>query len=100
MRRGYLKMMEVADAWRTLAERVKVTAATEEIDVADAAGRVNARPVVAKTSSPMYHGAAMDGFAVHAAETLGASEAHPLRLHRPDAARPIDTGDLLDPGFD
>jgi molybdopterin molybdotransferase/putative molybdopterin biosynthesis protein len=94
-------MLDVADAWRALADRVPAgSAPEEEIAVCAAAGRVCARPAFAALSSPGYHGAAMDGYAVRSADTLGASEARPLRLGRPDAARAIDTGDALPAGFD
>src|SRR5262245_23139577 len=89
-------------AWTAIAARVRLPdpVPEEEIAVADAAGRTSAPPVVARFSSPPYHGAAMDGYAVRAADTWGASEATPLRLRRADAARAIDTGDALPEGFD
>ena len=46
--------------------------------VADAVGRVTAGAVWASRSSPAYDAAAMDGIAVRAADTLGASETSPL----------------------
>jgi putative molybdopterin biosynthesis protein len=42
----------------------------------------------------------MDGFAVRAVDTLGASEANPARLRRAAQAVPIDTGDEIPAGFD
>ena len=45
----------------------------EEITLDEnALGRILAEPVWAKLSSPHYHAAAMDGFAVRAGETEGA----------------------------
>ena len=67
----------------------------EWIAVAQARGRVTAEPVWALTSSPHYHAAAMDGYAVRAAETLGALETDPLRLAVPTQAVYVDTGCLL-----
>lgn len=95
-------MLSPEAAWAALAARVAIAdpRPDEEIAVEDAAGRICGRAVFARRSSPPYHGAAMDGFAVRAAETWGASEATPLRIARPDAARPIDTGDPLPDGFD
>ncbi|GAB4274928.1 MAG: molybdopterin biosynthesis protein [Candidatus Promineifilaceae bacterium] len=52
----------------------------ETISVADAAGRITAVPVWAKISSPHYHASAMDGYAVRAADTVGATETNPVRL--------------------
>jgi putative molybdopterin biosynthesis protein len=66
----------------------------------DAVGRVLAEPVAAKISSPNYHAAAMDGFAVLAADTLGASESTPVRLALGTRAHPVNTGHRLPPGTD
>jgi putative molybdopterin biosynthesis protein len=46
----------------------------------EAVGRVTAEPVWAQTSSPPFDAAAMDGIAVRAADTVGASETTPVRL--------------------
>jgi putative molybdopterin biosynthesis protein len=67
----------------------------ERIPVAEARGRITAGPVWAALSSPHYHAAAMDGIAVRAADTAGATEASPRRLALGSAARWIDTGDPL-----
>jgi putative molybdopterin biosynthesis protein len=100
-RSTYLAMMDVADAWATWRARVTVPDPLPEdtIDAADAAGRVSGRPVHAVSSSPAYHGAAMDGFAVRSEDTLGASEAAPRRLRKGTQALPIDTGDPLPDGM-
>lgn len=58
-------------------------------------GRTLAEPVWAKISSPHYHAAAMDGFAVRAVETEGAMETRPLKLLVGKQALYIDTGDPL-----
>jgi putative molybdopterin biosynthesis protein len=64
----------------------------------DALGRVLAEPLWAKISSPHYHAAAMDGFAVRSKDTEGAAPAHPVSLRAGDLAVYIDTGDPL-PGW-
>ena len=98
----FLNMVAPAEAWRLLSKRLVLTdpLPSEELDVSVAAGRVSARAVTAALSTPAYHGAAMDGFAVHASETRGASEATPVRLKKGEQARPIDTGDQIPHGFD
>jgi len=70
------------------------------VSVADALGRVTAEPVWALRSSPHYHASAMDGYAVRAEETLGATETSPLRLELGSQAIPVDTGDPLPHGKD
>ncbi len=60
-----------------------------------ALGRVLAEPVWARLSSPHYHAAAMDGFAVRARDIAGASPIHPVDLRYGDQAQYVDTGDPL-----
>lgn len=68
----------------------------EEIPVDEQAlGRVLAEPVWAKISSPHYHAAAMDGFAVRAKDTDGAMTTRPLSLEYGLQAVYVDTGDPL-----
>lgn len=70
----------------------------EPVALAGALGRVTAEPVWAKRSSPHYHAAGMDGYAVRAADTLHATETRPLPLRLGEQAFPVDTGDPLPPG--
>ena len=62
-------------------------------------GRVLAEPVWAARSSPPFDAAAMDGIAVRAEETIGASETAPARLEL-GAYEVVDTGDPLPAAFD
>lgn len=55
--------------------------------------RVLAEPVWARLSSPHYNASAMDGFAVRADDTAGASETRPLQLRRSSQFQYVDTGD-------
>ncbi|WP_093369161.1 molybdopterin biosynthesis protein [Tindallia magadiensis] len=52
----------------------------ETIMVQEALGRKTASPVFAKVSAPHYNAAAMDGIAVDASITNGASETNPIQL--------------------
>jgi len=68
----------------------------EEIPLNEnALGRILAEPVWAKLSSPHYHAAAMDGFAVRAGETDGALPTKPVTLQTGDKMVYVDTGDAL-----
>ncbi|HSL42211.1 MAG TPA: molybdopterin biosynthesis protein [Anaerolineales bacterium] len=58
-------------------------------------GRVTAKPIWAKISSPHYHAAAMDGFAVHAVATNGALPSKPITLQIGPEAEYVDTGDPM-----
>src|SRR5688572_8246671 len=72
---------------------------TVRLPLDQAVGRVTAEPVWAKTSSPPFDAAAMDGIAVHAADTIGASETTPVRLDG-NAFAVVDTGDPVPGDFD
>jgi len=100
----YLESTPLPDAlnvWlaRLRGERLLQPLSGENIAVIDSIGRVSATAVAAKISSPFYHSAAMDGFAVKFAETFGASETAPLRLKVGAQAIPVDTGDPVPEGF-
>jgi len=58
-------------------------------------GRVTAKPVWARISSPHYHAAAMDGFALRAENVAGAMPTAPVILTVGQQAAYVDTGDPL-----
>jgi putative molybdopterin biosynthesis protein len=64
-----------------------------------AVGRVTAEPVWAQRSSPPFDAAAMDGIAVRAADTVGASETSPVVLPA-GSFEIVDTGDPVPGDFD
>jgi putative molybdopterin biosynthesis protein len=72
----------------------------EWIPVTEALGRVTAAPVWARESSPHYYASAMDGIAIRAAESVGASEVSPIQLRVGSQAFWVDTGDPLPPDAD
>jgi putative molybdopterin biosynthesis protein len=101
-RRIYLSLKSLAEARELWFSRFDpdALARAEEIAVVAAHGRVTAGPVLAKRSSPAVHQAAMDGFAVAAAATFGATPDHPRQLAVGREAFPINTGHLMPPGTD
>ena len=70
----------------------------EEIPVHESPGRMTAGPVFAKVSSPSYPSAAMDGIAVLAEDTYGATERNPKRLRVGLEAAWINTGQVMPDG--
>jgi len=101
MRRNiYLKMKTLAEARRILFEAFSSdsTMPGEEVPVPDAVGRVLAGPVSAKLSSPNFHAAAMDGIAVMAEDTFGATENRPKVLQVGDQAHFLNTGNVMPEG--
>ncbi|NUM45735.1 MAG: molybdopterin biosynthesis protein [Anaerolineales bacterium] len=97
----YLHDIPLAQAQARFAEALQTAGlagviATEEIPLNEnALGRVLAEPVWAKLSSPHYHASAMDGFAVRATETEGASLSTPVTLIYGIQTTYVDTGDPL-----
>jgi putative molybdopterin biosynthesis protein len=76
------------------------TMPVETVTPPDAVGRVLAEPVTAAVSSPNFHAAAMDGVAVKAEETFGASESRPKELAVGTQARFLNTGHVMPEGTD
>lgn len=72
----------------------------EMVPLEEAQGRVTAGPIWAATSSPHYDAAGMDGVAVRATETIGASETAPGSLTVGSQAVWVDTGNPMPAGFD
>ncbi len=69
---------------------------TETVPLDESAvGRVTARPVWARLSSPHYHASAMDGFALRSADIAGAMPTRPVVLLYEEQAVYVDTGDPL-----
>ncbi len=65
---------------------------SETIPVKDSIGRVASQPVFARLSSPHFHTAAMDGFALFSDVTYGAGPDKPLKLTVGKNAWPVNTG--------
>ena len=86
---------EALERWLEVLGGRRLEAAETALEAA--LGRVTAAPVWALRSSPAYDASAMDGIAVRAADTLGATETSPRGL--PEHAA-VDTGDPLPDGFD
>ena len=73
--------------------------AEETIPVGEALGRITSRAVYAHICAPHYHASAMDGIAVRAADTFGATETTPVVLP-PSQFQVLDTGDPIPEGCD
>ena len=72
----------------------------EVIPVVEAFGRVTKEAVYAVNSSPLYNASAMDGIAVIASHTDGASETNPVRLREGVDYVVVDTGDPIHHPYD
>ncbi|MEW6218079.1 MAG: gephyrin-like molybdotransferase Glp [Thermodesulfobacteriota bacterium] len=113
---GRAMNLTVAEAGeRILASAPPAVAGRETVPLLAALGRVSAAAVTAPEDLPAHPRSTMDGFAVRAAETFGASEGLPAYLAvtgevamgvqpaagpAPGACFTISTGGLLPPGTD
>ncbi len=101
-RNVYLKMKTLQEATEIVKAEFSVekTLAAEEVPVPQAVGRVLAEPIYAKTSAPHFNAAAMDGLAVKAQTTFGASEAETKALVIGQEAFYVNTGHVMPPATD
>lgn len=100
-RNTYLTLLPPEEAranWFSYLEARSFALGEERVPLAQALRRVLSRPVAALRSSPAFHGAAMDGIAVHAEDTFNASARAPLRLKIGAQAHWINTGHPLPDG--
>ena len=90
----YLQMKTLEEAREILFKQFPLSGilSSEMVSVPDAVGRVLAEPVTAVISSPNFHLSAMDGIAVKAANTFGASETRPKELVIDKDAFYVNTG--------
>ncbi len=98
----YLKMQPLTEAqnifWSNFSHYLT---GEKKINSQDADGRVTSRPVTAVLSSPSFHASAMDGLAVNAEDTFGATDDSPVTLHLDnDQAFAVNTGHPLPDGKD
>lgn len=92
MRKIYLDTKPRLVALQLLLENTQLLLKIEKIGVGEALDRITAFPIIANNSQPNYPAAAMDGVAVRARDTFGASDQRPLSLAE-QSYFPVDTGD-------
>ncbi len=108
-------LVSVNEALDQVLPKVGVIDCVEEVGLQDAVGRVLAKDIVAPFDVPPFDRAAVDGYAVRAEDTFGASRTNPIRLPVRGFSRPgspfngavgpgeaveIATGAPLPPGTD
>jgi len=78
--RPFQSTIPLADAQDIIAAAAAPIDRTEQVQLRDARGRVLASDVIAPADVPPFSRAAMDGYAVRAADTRGATREMPVRL--------------------
>lgn len=116
MGRLFYELLSPEEAWRRLRQALPVPATgVERVPLAEALGRVLARPCQAEAPLPGFRRSAVDGYAVQARDTFGASESFPalfqvagrVEMGRPAPGGPqtgeavaVPTGGMLPPQAD
>ena len=102
MAKEFLKVVDLDTAVKTVLSTVDIIEDSEEIDITKAVGRVLAEDVYATIDVPPFDRASMDGYAVRAKDTVGATRFSPaiLRITGKDVldefeAFEISTGEPL-----
>lgn len=98
----YLTNVPLDEALTTFLEVLRtrgITHTTEPVRTTDALDRITSEAVYARICAPHYNACAMDGIALDARKTFGATETTPVRLKEGDFVR-ADTGDPLPSGCD
>lgn len=113
----FFKTLSLNEALDISLSKVKPMSAVESIDVRNSLGRILSADVVSPENLPGFDRSSMDGYAVRAEDTFGASEANPKELkmvgriemgqdasvlpalHSGEAIG-ISTGGMLPPGAD
>ena len=111
----FFQIVTPDEALARLFERLPAAARQERVGLGTALGRVTAAPLISPEDSPAFARSAMDGYAVRAADTYGASEGLPAFLTvdgevpmgaaaerplQPGTAQLIHTGGMLPPEAD
>ncbi len=111
----FFQIVTPNEALARLIEHLPRSARTERVGLEAALGRVTAAPLMSPEDSPAFARSAMDGYAVRAADTYGASEGLPAFLTmdgevpmgaaaerplQPGTAQLIHTGGMLPPEAD
>lgn len=106
--RGFQKLVSIEEATRTLFENLRMQRLkTVKVPLPEALGRVLAEDIRAEEDLPRFDRSAVDGFAVRAVDTFGASQFRPKTLKLTSAkeikdgeAKQVWTGNPLPEGAD
>jgi molybdopterin molybdotransferase len=101
----FKELASATESLRSLHERCRPVNESEAVHLADALGRVLSEDVSSPVNLPGFNRAAMDGYAVRAADTRGATPLAPVYLTIAEAAGegkcvPVRTGMAAPPGSD
>lgn len=96
----YITNLPLESAFKTYLDAIPSPVISERVATQESLFRITSKPVLARRSSPFDHCAAMDGIAVKAERTHGASERSPLKLSEGTDFDYVNTGNLIPEGRD
>jgi len=88
----FRKRTRVDVAKKMFLERISPIERTEKLSIEDARGRVMAEAIVSEIDVPDHRRAAMDGYAVRADDTTGASQSNPVLIREGARCVRVHTG--------
>jgi molybdopterin molybdotransferase len=97
--RGFAARSSLEEAWAWLDTRINPLD-TETVEPDAAVGRITAGDVVAPDDLPVMDRVAVDGYAISAADSVGASDYNPILLDLAGPPLPVSVGDAIPPGMD
>ncbi|MCX7841452.1 MAG: molybdopterin biosynthesis protein [Clostridia bacterium] len=100
---SYLNNIELESALQHYLKEIAglgIQRESESIPAGQAAGRITSEAAIAVISSPHFNASAMDGIALAARRTFGATETTPVILEEGLDFERVDTGDPIPEGFD
>jgi molybdopterin molybdotransferase len=106
MEKLFRSLVDLDTARMTFFDTIQPIKSIESIPIENAESRVLASEVIAECDVPHYRRAAMDGYAVNAADTLGASTSSPIVFTltekdvTSDTCQRVHTGSAMPPGAD
>jgi molybdopterin molybdotransferase len=106
MDRLFRSIVDLNTARNTFFDKIQPIKRIESIPIENAQNRVLASEVIAECDVPHYRRAAMDGYAVKAADTIGASTSSPVVFTltekdiSPVNCKRVHTGSAMPPGAD
>ncbi len=99
-RTQYIDNIDVEEAKKLYFNKLNIRPTSEEIKVTEALNRIVYKAVYAKTSSPTYNAAAMDGICVRSKDVTSAKESNPLLLKEDVDFIYVNTGNPIREPYD
>ncbi|MCC6015444.1 MAG: molybdopterin molybdotransferase MoeA [Desulfurococcaceae archaeon] len=91
-------LLNIDVAVEIMSKRIKIELKEEKLGLVEALYRVSSRDVVSEIDIPFFDRSYVDGYAVRAEDTYGASESNPIVLKVVGKAKPFSSGIVVNTG--